>query len=66
MNDMDIIRDVSVVCKCRGVKYRTIRIAIENGADTLEAIRQKTGANSGCGQKCTAKIEEMIQKHRPQ
>ncbi len=63
MSDVDLIRDISIVCKCSGVKYRTIRLAIENGATTLDAIRQKTGANRGCVQKCRSKIEEMIQRH---
>lgn len=66
MNDNDIIRDISIVCKCKAVRYKTIRIAIEEGADTIEKVREKTSANTGCGKRCTDKIHEMIREHGKQ
>ncbi|MBF0312309.1 MAG: (2Fe-2S)-binding protein [Oligoflexia bacterium] len=59
-----IARDISTVCRCKAVKYKTIRAAIEQGADTLEKIREKTRANTGCGKSCTEKIISMIAEHK--
>jgi NAD(P)H-nitrite reductase large subunit len=58
-----IARDMSVVCRCRAVNYKTIRRAIEQGADTIEKIQAKTRANTGCGKSCTEKILVMIEGH---
>ncbi len=58
----EIIEGLKVVCKCRAVKLRTIRDAIKGGADTLEKVRKKTRANTGCRNTCTPWILELIEK----
>ena len=66
MDVNEIKRDIATVCKCKAVRYKTIRKAIEEGADTLVKVRQKTRANTGCGYACTQKILEMIELHKRQ
>jgi len=38
-------------CNCHNVTYGMIEDAVRSGADTLEAVMEKTGAGTGCG-KC--------------
>jgi bacterioferritin-associated ferredoxin len=38
-----------IVCHCRAVSDRTIRASIRDGATTLEALRETTGASDCCG-----------------
>jgi NAD(P)H-nitrite reductase large subunit len=64
MDEQAIRRDISTVCRCKAVRYKTIRLAIESGADTLEKVRRMTKANTGCGVSCTEKIQEMIKEHK--
>ncbi|MBF0361600.1 MAG: (2Fe-2S)-binding protein [Oligoflexia bacterium] len=59
-SEHDIKKDFSIVCRCKAVNHKTIRKAIESGADNIEKIRAKTKANTGCGKSCTEKILEMI------
>lgn len=67
IDENEIIQGLKVICKCKAVRYKTIKAAIVNGAHTLEMIRKKTGANTGCGKQCTAQINAMIKKHaKPQ
>jgi NAD(P)H-nitrite reductase large subunit len=60
--ESDLKRDLSVVCRCRCVNYKTIKKAIDKGAKTLEDVRRQTRANTGCGQSCTNKIQEMLEE----
>jgi NAD(P)H-nitrite reductase large subunit len=62
MNEEEIIQNIKVICKCKAVKYKTIKDAILNGANTLELVQKKTGANTGCGRNCTDRILEMIEE----
>ena len=50
------------ICICRGVRQRTIEVAITKGATTLPEIRRKTAAMTGpCGAKrCTGPIREIL------
>jgi len=63
MDSSEIIRDIQIVCKCKGVKYKTIKKAIKEGATTIEKVKAKTRANTGCGKQCTRKIKDMITEH---
>lgn len=63
MDEKQIRRDISTVCKCKAIRYKTIRKAIESGANSIEKIRKLTKANTGCGKMCTEKINEMIKIH---
>lgn len=58
-----LIRDLAVTCKCKVVKHRIIRLAIERGAQSVEDLRRQTGANTGCGKLCLGAIEDMLAKY---
>ncbi len=59
-----IMLEQSIVCKCKGVKYKTIKKAItEQKAKNIDDIRRLTNANTGCGKACTNKIIEMLEKY---
>jgi NAD(P)H-nitrite reductase large subunit len=38
-----------ILCHCKQVSVRDIRIAMVNGARTLDDIKEMTGAGTGCG-----------------
>jgi bacterioferritin-associated ferredoxin len=46
-------------CICRAVSKDRVSTAIDNGADTVEAVSRATGACTGCGT-CRERIEGMI------
>ncbi len=48
-----------VICHCKQVTDVTIKEAIANGADSVEAITEQTGAGSMCGG-CKKKIATML------
>lgn len=50
---------MAVVCECFQVTEETIREAVKNGANTVEAVGDKTQAGTGCGG-CQSRIEEII------
>mgnify|MGYP003561030982 FL=1 len=47
------------VCLCQGVTDRQIRQSIEDGADTLRALRQQLGVMAQCG-KCGCMTKELL------
>lgn len=47
MKDWLIVKDDEIVCYCKNVSKETIVTAIDVGADTLDKIRQMTGACTG-------------------
>ncbi|CEI72151.1 MULTISPECIES: (2Fe-2S)-binding protein [Romboutsia] len=49
------------VCFCKQVKYLDIKKAIEEGAKTVEDIKNATGAATGCG-RCVSSIEEILKE----
>ena len=48
-----------VVCSCLDVTYNTIKEAIENGAKTLDDIKDETEAGTICGM-CEDEIQEIL------
>jgi len=46
-------------CICRAVTYDEVNAAIDDGADTVEAVADATEACTGCGC-CEYRIESMI------
>lgn len=54
------------VCLCKQITEETIVEAIKNGADTLDKVKEATGAAAGAcrGGRCAAKIEELIQANK--
>ncbi|MBF0441447.1 MAG: (2Fe-2S)-binding protein [Oligoflexales bacterium] len=63
MDENQIKLDISTVCRCKGIRYKTIRMAIQNGADSIEKIRKYTKASTGCGESCLAQLTDMLQKY---
>ncbi len=51
-----------LVCSCKSVTAQTITDAATGGADTLDAVRERTGASSGCGS-CTNRVRQLIAAH---
>jgi bacterioferritin-associated ferredoxin len=49
------------VCQCEVVTYDEVAAAVDNGADTVEAVGQQTGAGTGCGM-CHETIESVLVK----
>jgi nitrite reductase (NADH) large subunit len=47
------------VCNCRKVTASRLRMAIEEGATTLESLCEATGAGTGCGS-CRGELAELI------
>ncbi|CEP80093.1 BFD (2Fe-2S)-binding domain-containing protein [[Clostridium] sordellii] len=54
------------ICLCKGITKDTIVEAIKNGADSIEAVKEATGATTGfChGGRCKSKIEELIEENK--
>jgi bacterioferritin-associated ferredoxin len=48
-----------IVCICRGVSDRQVRLAVLNGATTIREVRAMCDAGRGCGT-CHEQIEGMI------
>ena len=57
-----------IVCLCEGLTDRDLRYAIEQGADTVDRLKNSCGAGEGCGS-CSPTLLELIdltQLERPQ
>ena len=50
------------VCNCRKVTESRLRIAIAEGATTMESLCDATGAGTGCGS-CKGELAELIARH---
>ncbi|MDQ2180517.1 (2Fe-2S)-binding protein [Marinifilum sp. D714] len=48
-----------IICHCKQVTYGDIRMAMVNGARTLEEIKEITGAGTGCGN-CIDDIKKIL------
>lgn len=48
-----------IICHCKNVSYIDIRMAMVAGARTLDEIKEKTGAATGCG-RCSSEIEKIL------
>ena len=57
---------MSNVCLCKKVTEETIVAAVKNGAHTYEAVKEATGAGSGCcrGGRCKRNIEVLIENNK--
>ncbi|MBQ8997119.1 MAG: (2Fe-2S)-binding protein [Clostridium sp.] len=51
----------TVVCDCLGVTVEDIKNAVENGAKTLDDIKETTGAGTICGC-CEVELETTLHK----
>lgn len=56
----------TIVCLCKQISEETIKEAIKNGATTLEAVKEATGAAAGAcrGGRCAAKINQLIEENK--
>lgn len=61
--NQELLDKLTKVCICKGISKATIKAAIRNGGNTLEAVQQATGAGSGScgGKRCSPKILELLQ-----
>jgi NAD(P)H-nitrite reductase large subunit len=66
INEQEIKDKLTKTCPCRVISRATIKEAIKNGADTVEKVRQATGATTGSckGQRCRESIENLILAHK--
>ncbi|MDX1668391.1 MAG: (2Fe-2S)-binding protein [Limnobacter sp.] len=48
-----------IVCICANVNCKTVQTAIQQGADSVDALTMQTGACSGCGQ-CRNTCQQML------
>ena len=56
------------VCICKAVTDKQIKQAVADGANSLRAVRQQTGAMSQCGKcACLAKqvLDESLEEQHP-
>jgi bacterioferritin-associated ferredoxin len=51
------------VCICEAVTERQVRDEIATGADSVEAIADRTAASTSCGT-CTERIQELLDSAR--
>lgn len=57
--------DDPLICLCRQVRESAILAAAGGGCRTLAEVRDRTGANTGCGD-CAADIEDLLaEAHAP-
>lgn len=48
-----------IICNCKQVSLETIKSAVANGAKSVEDIKAKTGAGTGCGG-CVGALQDII------
>lgn len=56
----------NIVCLCNNISEEEIVKAIKEGATTVEAVKEKTGATGGAckGHRCRSKVEELINENK--
>jgi bacterioferritin-associated ferredoxin len=54
-----------IVCLCRGVSDRTVRLLVEEGVDTPQAIERACGAGGDCGS-CQRQVRQIIDEETGQ
>ncbi|MEM7645445.1 MAG: (2Fe-2S)-binding protein [Pseudomonadota bacterium] len=52
------------LCHCRRVLTETVDRAIVYGANTVEKVRQRTSANTGCGT-CLEDVKSLLERRVP-
>lgn len=61
----DVLDKLTKVCICKAISKEKIKDAIKNGAVTVDEIKEKTGAATGCckGRRCIEKIQRLIDEN---
>lgn len=50
-----------LLCLCKGVPDRVVRLAVLNGATTIDSVSARCGAGTDCGA-CVPMIHDLIQE----
>lgn len=59
-NNMEVTNmENRTICHCMDVDYETIKKAVEDGAKTVEDIKEMTQASTGCGG-CEEEVQEIL------
>ena len=48
-----------IVCLCQGVSDRTVRLAVVNGATSVDVVAARCGAGTDCGS-CRHAIQDLV------
>ncbi|MPY94748.1 MAG: nitrite reductase (NAD(P)H), partial [Acidimicrobiia bacterium] len=51
--------DVAGVCSCHNVSCGTVRVAVQEGFDTVPGVKSATAAGTGCGS-CVPVLQELV------
>ncbi len=51
-----------IICICNNVNSDTIKSTLEKGVNSIQGIREETGATACCG-KCQFKVNGLIHDH---
>lgn len=64
INEEYIKDKLTKICPCKQITRLKVKEAIEEGAITIDAIKSKTGATTGCcgGRRCRSSIEALLQE----
>ena len=54
-----------IVCICNNINSAMINASIDNGATTVDAVREQTGAAACCG-KCQFKVNRLLHERNEQ
>lgn len=63
----EYIKDkLTKICPCTQVTRLRVKQAIKEGADTLDKIKEKTGAMTGCckGRRCRESIKGLLESSK--
>ncbi|MGD9901056.1 MAG: (2Fe-2S)-binding protein [Spirochaetales bacterium] len=63
MDELNPKGDEQIICFCMGVTKGEIKDAIKNGAKSIEAVGDETGAGTVCGT-CRRKIQMLIDEYK--
>lgn len=61
---MKNLNEDRILCRCKKISEKTIREAIEKGADTYDKVKKETGANTyGCFA-CRLEIKKLLEEYK--
>lgn len=63
--NVNLVGQKMIVCICNNISSATIKTSIEQGATSVDAVKENTGAASCCG-KCQFKVNRLVQDHLPE
>ena len=66
-SEQEIIDGLKPICLCKGIRKSVFLKHIKAGLKTVDELKKATGAGTGSckGERCTPRILEMLQSHRP-